>query len=594
MTIKIIDIIKQQNDLAFPVADSNDLLGGFYQVETIEERNNIPSKRRRIGMMVYVEEDEYIYQLKGGLNNNNWEEFVGGGVNGAVFITDINPINNENNVGSKVYEEDGKVLQSCVTDTDHVEVSIFAITGNTNYKPLITIKEQVVSLTEQSDSIFTGSINIDLQGEEEIIAIHEDGAIHEISITHQAAPEILSANFTGGYPANQTELKEGDTFGLYFESDINIISIEVDNEGACKYQVENFQPTTSKTITMVINDMGDTAVLRGAKIRVQSETGSWSQWYYTDSEGAIDGVNVVNCNNLHPSISVDNIAYPGGLMALKGNEVATVYNTVTDFDQISYFVDHPSIEQHLDLLPNLFTIEEYTPEIKVMMDQDRDVPGYNTTNNNFMIYALREANHSESTEVIIVNIADEEAYIEVQPQFNRLRSSPGGSQYNIQLISNQQLLETPQIIPSHGVFINDFTGGPYIWNRTILIDDGDTKGTHQWHGLFATNLAGTQTTETDNDYIIGGFKTRRIFFDAFSAVSPIGTYVTDTSKLDCVDIGGNTFTYQGNKNPNPQAFTIVNHSQEFDPNGNYIYIVDENWVSMNSGGDAYVDLQELV
>ena len=57
MAIQIIDTFKQKNDGEFAIVEANDLLGGFYQVDSIAERNSIPSCRKIDGMLCYVKSD---------------------------------------------------------------------------------------------------------------------------------------------------------------------------------------------------------------------------------------------------------------------------------------------------------------------------------------------------------------------------------------------------------------------------------------------------------------------------------------------------------------------------------------------------------
>ena len=75
MPIEIIDTLSQKNNGNFPLVDSNDILGGFYQVNSIEERDLIPSIRRKEGMLCAVKNDK-LYQLVGGIENINWVVFV--------------------------------------------------------------------------------------------------------------------------------------------------------------------------------------------------------------------------------------------------------------------------------------------------------------------------------------------------------------------------------------------------------------------------------------------------------------------------------------------------------------------------------------
>ncbi|WP_304576816.1 purple acid phosphatase family protein [Romboutsia ilealis] len=69
MAIEIIDKIKQKNNGQFPIVDSNDIQGGYYQVTTMSERDAIPEQRRKNGMLCYVENDatrQHVYQLENG------------------------------------------------------------------------------------------------------------------------------------------------------------------------------------------------------------------------------------------------------------------------------------------------------------------------------------------------------------------------------------------------------------------------------------------------------------------------------------------------------------------------------------------------
>ena len=47
--------------------------GGYREVQTFIDRDNIPQLRRVIGMLVYVDEDKNIYQLVDGIENSNWQ-----------------------------------------------------------------------------------------------------------------------------------------------------------------------------------------------------------------------------------------------------------------------------------------------------------------------------------------------------------------------------------------------------------------------------------------------------------------------------------------------------------------------------------------
>ena len=69
MSIEIIDTLSQKNGGDFAIVDSNDIAGGYYQVETEEEMHAIPESRRKDGMLVHVnqlEEGQNLFKYKNG------------------------------------------------------------------------------------------------------------------------------------------------------------------------------------------------------------------------------------------------------------------------------------------------------------------------------------------------------------------------------------------------------------------------------------------------------------------------------------------------------------------------------------------------
>lgn len=54
MAITLISNIKQANNGTFALIDSNDIAGGLYHVDTVEEMNQLPGERLKIGMLCYV------------------------------------------------------------------------------------------------------------------------------------------------------------------------------------------------------------------------------------------------------------------------------------------------------------------------------------------------------------------------------------------------------------------------------------------------------------------------------------------------------------------------------------------------------------
>lgn len=72
-------IVKIPGQLApnglFPVIDGNDVKGGFYIVDTIEERNNISMANRKIGTPCYVVNQNMYYRLRDGITNDHWDDW---------------------------------------------------------------------------------------------------------------------------------------------------------------------------------------------------------------------------------------------------------------------------------------------------------------------------------------------------------------------------------------------------------------------------------------------------------------------------------------------------------------------------------------
>ena len=69
--IEIVNQIKQKNNSDFPIADVNDLKGGYIQVDTISQMNAfLSTSKLKEGMLCYVknvEDDIHMYQYTFGI-----------------------------------------------------------------------------------------------------------------------------------------------------------------------------------------------------------------------------------------------------------------------------------------------------------------------------------------------------------------------------------------------------------------------------------------------------------------------------------------------------------------------------------------------
>lgn len=90
--IRVINQIKPKNDLSFPIADVNDLKGGYIQVNTLAERDAFSANKLKEGMLCYVKADaSHMYQY----TNGAWNVYSGGTGGGMTVVsvatlTDLN------------------------------------------------------------------------------------------------------------------------------------------------------------------------------------------------------------------------------------------------------------------------------------------------------------------------------------------------------------------------------------------------------------------------------------------------------------------------------------------------------------------------
>jgi hypothetical protein len=544
-----------------PIVLDREIRGGLRYIsgEVGDRLTDIPGQRLQEGMLAYLkkgyvdsgvefkDETYYLYKPQQGETRDfatgelpntisNWTELVTGGggfvggVNGSVFVSDIEPQGAGESVGEKVFSSDGLVLDSCSSTTDLIRVYLLALPGNTNYKPgLIVNGVAVTNLIAQPDApLFRGYIDIDLQDSGSIFVLHEDGASHSVLVARDAPPTVTQAVFTGGYPGSQTELKSGDSFRLLVKTDINIVTIEIENYGAFSAASFNVTPSDEHTVTATIANRGTTAQALGAKLRVQKSSGAWSEYYLTEDDGNVDGVNLVNLNNTYPSVTFGAISYPINQNALKGSELATVNHTVTNFNTIAYSSPNNQLE--------ISTPENYQPA----KGATRISGDYNISTNNFRITATRAANNATTVANTVVRIANSTPTVSITITGNPARLRSGGNDgtvpqnYTINIVSSQQLISAPTLLVPAGTWQGSgFTGGPTTWSRTLQISDNDAKGSYNFAGLSAINLAGVEQNliSSGATYTLGGFVSRNIPLEAFQNEAQFNVPVVTYSKV---------------------------------------------------------------
>jgi hypothetical protein len=525
---------------------------------------------------------------------NNWDEQGGSGggnsVNGAIFITNIEPQDSQDNVGGKVFSSDGIVLDSATMNTDLIRVYVLAGLGHTNYKPEITVEGEAVALLQNEDqSIWEGFVDIDREGSETITATHEDGATHTINVTTDVAPEVQTALFENGYPNAQTELKEDDTFQLNVVTDLPMTRIEVQDFGAGKSQIFDFAATTNATVDVAIADRGNTPQSVGVRIRTMNANGSYGATFDTDSAGSDNGIHVLNLNNLHPVGLIDAIQYPVGQVAIKDSESAGVDLSASNYDSLIYESENGQLQF---TAPTVF--EAYKQAARIG-------GGYNVSEDNVQITMTRAANGASLMVQEVVAIAHVVPQLTITEPTTRLKS--GGNQstqaqnHQIRLTSNQKLMEAPTISAPHGTLLNSMldTGNGMIYTQDLRVHDDDEKGVFTFGLTLATNLAGKTVVEFSDEanYELGGFVVRTITVPAFSNEIDMEVRVSNISKVIARDKDLALLTYYNDFTDNDKAYTITNPSSVLNINGDLFHWNDSQAVNNNTTGLATIQIEEV-
>lgn len=519
----------------------------------------------------------------------------GPGVNGAVFVTDVVPVDPLQNAGDKVQSDDGHSLVSFSTTTTELKVEFVAITGHTNYRPNVTVNGVEATLIARDEApLWDGSVELEVtpndDGNVVIVVEHEDGAIASVVGELDVAPKILSAKFASDYPAGQTELKADDEMDIEVIVDMSVVAFEIANHGAFK-ATSGIVINNSTTLSMPglkIADRGNVVTERGFQVRVQKASGAWSDWFETDNSGQ-ELQSFVKLNNLKPTINVSTIEYPPAQFAIKAGDSALIKHDITDYDTVTY----GTIGSDLNIAnPTVFDIE------KVASYASGD---YNDGTNNFNIVARRSANGATTTYNGLVRIANVVPTVSVSVPAARLRS--GGNhdtqpqRHTITLTSNQALSQDPILNLPEGNW-EDNAWKPNatrkVWTRGLIVHDDDAKGQFDFNGLVVENGSGLTNNDISGSvtYTLGGFVLRNINVAAYpNRIAEVGTMVADTTKLRCSNLskgssGSLNFTYQADDSNAVDRYTILNNT--------IWYNCDAANATSNTSGLMIIELEEVV
>lgn len=572
---------------------------------SVKERSGVPTEVSGEGIF-YVDSVTKKPMFKA--SDGNTYELTGAtgasGVNGGVFVTDVEPQSPSNNVSVTATSSGGEVVESIISDTDLIRVHVLAISGNTNYRPEVTVNgTSITNFTKQSGDTtnWEGYADIDTNSSTNISVVHEDGASHDVTVSYDVGPQVVDMYFQGGYPGTQTELKENDQYNVYVETDTPMTEVYVYNSGAAKPQVVSVSPaSTSKSFNITIADRGTTTQNLPFTVKCKNANGSYgADASSNDGGGSTNGTHTVKLNNSYPVISIGSVDYPANQGALKGAENATVNHTVTGSGTLNYNYNSPNGEL------SITSPTVYQPAKNVT----RNGGGYNISTNNFRLTVTRTDNAASTVANTVVYIANTAAQITVSEPYARLRS--GGNDgtsvqsYTISLNSDQLLYEAPTLdVGAEAAWAasSTFSGSGQNWTNTLRVHDDDAKGTYNWGALYAKNLAGQVTTVLtgNQSYTLGGFVYRVLTIPAFANSVELGTYVADFTKVRCTNLslsGAGLWdcVRRTNKANNSNSFTIVDgYDGAYDVNGNWWFNCDQANVSSNTAGTATFEIEETV
>lgn len=525
--------------------------------------------------------------------------FVQAGSQGFVAITDITPTNPSDNVGSKIKTDDNNVLQSCISSTTAITVSVLAVTGST-FKPTVDVNGTQAVLTRNAGTdVWIGNAEITLTGASPytVTATHGQGAVDTATVTIEAAPIINSMTFSRAYPNainGQTEHAAGQKLDLTITSPTLFDAVEViygnGLTATTAIPVTEIDDTLTHTLEVTVADQGSygtgAPLILPAKARIRNLNGTWSNVFSSSDFGGTNGTHILALNNTRPSVTFGSIVYPMLVdpirqLALKVTEEATVNVTYSNADTALWSSTELIVSDPTVLGNKVVNRNDGVGSV-----------GYNISTDNLQVVLTRTANATTATFSTVVWIANTPPTITVTTPAARLRSPQS---HTISINSNQRTLATPTLNASVGTFSGSWVtaNNGLTWTRSLAIADNDTKGSANFTGLSITNLAGieVETAGVVSTYLVGGFTQRTLTFPLWDTNQirevALGTNVYDTSKLVAFNVTRNrATTYRGTVGDEIDKFTITG--------GNTLYNCDLENASTAITSPVIITIEETI
>lgn len=526
---------------------------------------------------------------------NNALANVNAGVGGGVFITDVLPTSAGHNTGDKVMSADGYSLETFTTTATDLTVKFLAITGSTNFRPVVTVNGVVATLTKHADApLWNGTVDVVAVSESgtlNIVAVHEDGAVAKTTGTIDSAPEVIEAVLTTGYPGVQTELKKDDVMSVKVVADEVVVAYEIDNFGIFQASAGTFAAATEYTISdLKVADRGDTSTVHGFRIRVRKPSGAWSAWLKSDDYSAVELSTTAKLNNLRPIITISEVEYPTSQFGIKSGQSATLVHTIANADSYLYSSDNGTVDV---VDPTAYATSKTVNYLS---------GSYNDITENLKVTATKASNGAVLSKGVIVHIANVAPTATITVPAARLRSGGNSGtlvqKHKITITANQSLLQDPVLNLPEGEWESAAwvpNTNRKIWTRNLLVHDDNVKGEYTFNSLLLVNGAATEgstITGGNQGYTLGGFVFRTLSVAAYpNREAAIGTMVVDTTKLRCSNLskGGSgtlNFTYKENKLNEVDKYTVLG--------GNSWYNCDAPNSTSNTSGLMTIELEEVV
>lgn len=146
---------------SFPVIDGNDIKGGFYIVDTIEERDSIPAANRKIGLPCYVINQNMYYRLRNGITNDCWDDWDLD--NNGVIINDKGETVKKDVILDIDHSHDHihcTTLKDENGDKYHIETNTDLVQTNQN-KNLTELLNYIIDKIEETNDIPVESVKLD-------------------------------------------------------------------------------------------------------------------------------------------------------------------------------------------------------------------------------------------------------------------------------------------------------------------------------------------------------------------------------------------------------------------------------------------------